>query len=171
MSDSLQPHGLQHVRFPCPSLSPRGCSNTCLLSQWGHPTISISVIPFSSWPQSFSGLRSFLMSWLFASGGQRTGASASVLPMTIQDWFTLGLTGFISLLSKGLSRGFSSTTVPKPSVLWCSVIIIIQFSHPYVTTGKSIALTIWTFVAKVTPLLFNMLSRFVIAFLPKSKVF
>ena len=170
-SNSLRPHGLQHARPPCPSPSPRAYLHSCPLSRLCHPTISSSVVPFSSCLQSFSGLRSFLMSWLFASGGQRTGASTSVLPMTIQDWFTLGLTGFISLLSKGLSRGFSSTTVSKPSVLWCSVFIIIQFSHPYVTTGKSIALTIWTFVAKVTPLPFNMLSRFVIAFLPKSKVF
>ena len=148
VSDSLRPHGLQHDRPPCPSTTPGAYPNSCPLSRWCHPTISSSVVPFSC-PWSFPASGSFPVSQLFASGGQSivVSASASVLPMTIQDWFTLGLTGFISLLSKGLSRGFSSTTVSKPSVLWCSVFIIIQFSHPYVTTGKSIALTIWTFVS------------------------
>ena len=112
MSDSLQPHGPQHVRLPCPSPSPGACSNSCPLSQWSHPTISSSVVPFSSclWP--FPGSGSFLMICLFASGGQNTGASASVsvLPMNIQDWFPLRLT---SLLSKGLSRVFSSTTIQR----------------------------------------------------------
>ena len=115
VSDSLQPHGLQHASLPCPSLSPRICSNSCPLSGWCHPTISSSVIPFSSCLQSFPASGSFLMSWLFASGGQNIGvsASASVLPMNIQGWFPLWLTGWISLLSKGLSRVFSSTTVQR----------------------------------------------------------
>ena len=113
MSDSLQPHGLQHTRLSCPSPTPGAYSNSCPLSQWSHPTISSSVIPFSSHLQSFPASRSFLVSQFFISGGQRTGvsASASVLPMNIQDWFPLGLTGLISLQCKGLSRVFSSTTV------------------------------------------------------------
>ena len=115
MSDSLWSPGLQHIRHPCPSLSPRVCSNSCPLSQWCHPTISSSVAPFSSCPQSFSPSGSFSISWLFASGGQsiETSPSASVLPMNIQDWFPLGLTGLIFLMSKGLSRVYSNTTVWK----------------------------------------------------------
>ena len=113
--DSLWPHGLQHTRLPCPLLSPGVCSNSCPLSQWCHPTISSSVAPFSSCPQSFPESGSFPMSWLFESGSQIIGdsASASVLPMNIQDWFALGLTGLISLQSKRLSRVFSNTTVQK----------------------------------------------------------
>ena len=99
MSNSLWSHGLQHARLPCPSPSPGACSNSCLLNQWYHPTISSSVIPFSSWPQSFPASGSFPMSQLFTSGGQSIGASTSVLPMNIQDWFPLGLTGLISLQS------------------------------------------------------------------------
>ena len=109
MSDSLRPHGLQHSRPPCPPLFPWVCSNSCPLSQWCHPTISSSVILFS-YLQSFLASGSFPVSQFFASGGQSIGASASVLPMTIQDWFPLGWTGLI-LQSKGLSRVFSSTTV------------------------------------------------------------
>ena len=102
-------------RLPCPSLSLGVCSNSCPLSQECHPTISSSVISFSSCPQSFPALKSFPGSHLFASGGQSIEASAStsVLPMNIQDWFPLGLTGLISLLSRGLSRVFSSTRVQK----------------------------------------------------------
>ena len=98
----MQPHGLQHARLPCPSLSPWFCSNSCPSSWWCHPTISSSVIPFSFCLQSFPALESFLMSQFFTSGGQRIGASASssVLPMNIQDWFPLGLTGLISLLPR-----------------------------------------------------------------------
>ena len=109
------PHGLQHARLPSPSLSPRVYSNSCLLSQWCHPTISLSVMPFSSCPQSFQASGSFPMNWLFASGGQSNGASASasILPMNIQSCFPLGLTGLISLVSKGLSRVLSSTTMWK----------------------------------------------------------
>ena len=109
---TLQLHGLQHTRFPCPSAISRACSNSCPLSWWCHPTISSSVVPFSSGPQSFPASESFPMSQLFASGGQSIGASASasVLPMNIQTWFPLGLTGLISLQSKGLWKIFSSTT-------------------------------------------------------------
>ena len=115
VSDSVWPHGLQHAKLPCPSPITRACSNSFPLGQWFHPTISSSVVPFSSCLQSFPAWRSFPMSQLFASGGQSTGvsASASVLPMNIQDWFPLGLTGWISLQSKGLSRVFSNTTVQK----------------------------------------------------------
>ena len=109
-SDSLWPHGLQHAR-PSPTL--RAYSNSCPLSQWCHPTISSSVIPFSSRLHSFAASGSFPLSWFFVSGGQSIGASASVLPMNIQGWFPLGWTGWISLQSKGLSRVFSNTTVQK----------------------------------------------------------
>ena len=115
VSDSLQPQESQHARTPCPSPSPRACSNTCSLSQWCHPTISSSVVPFSSWPQSFPASGSFPMSRLSASGSQSIGVSASksVLSMNTQDWSPLGWTGWISLQSKGLSRVFSNTTVQK----------------------------------------------------------
>ena len=115
MSNYLQPHGPQCSRLPCPLPSPRVCLNRGTLSQWCHPTISSSVVPFSSCPQSFPPSGSFQMSQFFTSGDQRTGASASplILPMNIQDWFPLGLTGWISLLSKGLSRAFSSNTIQK----------------------------------------------------------
>ena len=114
MSNSLWPHGLQHARLPCLWPSPGACLNSCPLSQWCHPTISSSVIPFSSCFQSFPASGSFQRR-LFASGGQIIGASASALvpPMNIQDWFPLGLTCLISLLSKGLVRVFSSTTIQK----------------------------------------------------------
>ena len=115
VSDSLQIHGLQHARIPCPSPTPRACSNSCPSSRWCHPTISCSVVPFSSCLQSFPASGSFLVSQFFTSGGQsnRISASASVLPMNIQDWFPLGWTGWISLQSKGLSSVFSNTTVQK----------------------------------------------------------
>ena len=165
MSDSLQPHGLQHDRLPCPSPSPGVCSNSCPLSQWCHPTISSSVVPFSC-PQSFPASGSFPMSRLFQSGAQSIGvsASASVLLMNTQGWFPLGLTGLISLLSKGLSRVFSSPTVRKLSILRHSAFFMVQLSHPYMTTGKTTVLTIYTLVSKVRSLLFHTLSRFVIAF-------
>ena len=103
---TLRPHGLQHTWLPCPSLSPWVCWNSCPLSWWYHPTISSSVVPFSSWPQSFPASGSFQMSWLFESGGQSVGASASapVLPINIQGWFPLGLICLVSLQAKGLSR-------------------------------------------------------------------
>ena len=113
VSDSLRLHGLQHARPPCPSPIPRVYPNSCQLSQWCHPTISSSVIPFSFCPQSFSASGSFEMSQLFTSGGPNIGVSAStsVLPVNTQDWSPLGWTGWISLQSKGLSRAFSNTTV------------------------------------------------------------
>ena len=157
MSDSLRFHGLQHSRLPCPSQTPRACSSSCQLSQWCHPTSSFSVVAFSSCLQSFPASGSFPMSQFFASGSKSIGvsASASVLPMNIQDWLPLGLTGCISLQSKGLSRVF------KKYQFFGSQL---SFSHPYMTTGKTIALTRQTFVGKVPSLLFNMLSRLVITF-------
>ena len=115
MSNSLRPHEPQHTRPPCPSPTPGVYSNPCLSSQWCHPTISSSVVPFSFCSQSFPASGSFQMSQLFASGGQSIGVSAStsVLPMNTQDWSPLGWTGWISLQSKGLSRVFSNTTVQK----------------------------------------------------------
>ena len=116
VSDSLWPHGLQHARPPCPSPTPRACSHSCSSSQWCHPTISSSVIPFSTWLQSFPTSESFPVSQFFTSGGRRIGASASasVLPMNIQDWPPLGWTGWIPSQPKGLSqRVFSSTTAQK----------------------------------------------------------
>ena len=113
MSNSLQPHGLQHARLPCPTLSPGVCSNSCPLSWWFHPTISSFVVPFSSYPQSFLASGSFPISQIFASGSQIVGASASVLPVNIQYWFPLVLIGSISLMSKGLSGVFSSTRLWK----------------------------------------------------------
>ena len=119
MTNSLQPHGLQQCKLPCPSPTPRAYSNSCPLSLWCYPTISFSVIHFSSCLQSFPTSGSFQMSPFFASGGQSIGVSAStsVLPMNTQDWSPLGRTGLISLQSKGLSRVFSNTTVQKHQFL------------------------------------------------------
>ena len=111
VSESLRPHGLQHARLLCSSPTPRACSPSCPLSQWGHPTISSSFVPFSSCLQFFPASGSFLRNQFFTSGGQSIRAWASVLPMNIQDWFPLGWTDWISLQSKGLSRVFSNSTV------------------------------------------------------------
>ena len=137
---------------------------------WCHPTISSSVIPFSSHLQSFPGSGSFPMSQFFTSGGPSIGVSAStsVLPMNIQDWFPLGWTGWISFLSKGLKNLLQHHS-SKASILWCSAFFIVQLSHRHITTGKTIALTRRTFAGQGMSLLFNMLSRLVIAFLPRSK--
>ena len=135
VSDSLRPHEPQHTRPPCPSPTPGVHSNSCPLSRWCHPTISSSIVPFSSCPQSFPALGSFQMSQFFASGGQSIGVSASksVLPVNIQDWFPLGWTGWISLQSKGLSRVFSQHHGSKASILQHSAFFIVQLSDPYMT--------------------------------------
>ena len=167
MSDSLRPHRLQDARLPCPSLTPGSCSNSWPSSRWCHPTISSSVIPFSYCLQSFQASGLFQINQFFSSGGQRIGvsASASVLPMNIQDWFPLEWTGWISLQSKGLSRVFSNTTVQKHQFFGAQLSSQsnshIHISHlTSMTTGKTIALTRWTFFFdKVMSLLFNMLSR------------
>ena len=149
MSNSLRPRGLQHSRFLCPSPSPRACANSCPLSRWCHPTISSSVVPFSSCLQSFPASGAFQMSQLFASGGQSIGALASVLPMNTEGWFPLEWTGLISLQSKGLSRVLSNTTGRKHQlILWCSAFFIVQLSHLYMTTGNTIALTMSASVYK-----------------------
>ena len=153
VSDSSQPHESQHARPPCPSPIPGACSNSCPSSRWCHPTISSSVVPFSSCLQSSPASGSFPMSQFFTSGDQSTGASTLVLPMNIQRWFPLELTGFIFLQSKGLLRVFCSITVWKHQR--SSAFFIVQLSHPYMTTEKTIALTIWTFVGKVMSLLFD----------------
>ena len=137
MSNSLHPKNCSIHSFPI-------CSNSCPLNQWGHPTISSSVATFSSCPQFLPSSESFPMSRLFASGGQRIGASASVLLMNIQDWFPLRVTGLISLLSKGLSSLLQHHS-SKASILQCTDYFMVQLSHPDMTTGKTIALTLWTF--------------------------
>ena len=172
MSDSFRSHGLQHTRPPYPLPTPGACSDSCPLSQWCHPTISSSLVPFSCL-QSFLASGSFPMSWLFPSGGQIivASASASVLPMNIQDWFPLALTGLIYLLFKGLSTVFSNTTVQNHQFF--SAQLSLQ-SNSHIHTSlleKNIPLTRWTFVSKVMSLPFNMLSRLVIAFLPGASIF
>ena len=171
MSDSLWPHGLQHARPPCPSSTPGVYSNSYPLSWWCHPAISSSVVLFSSCLQSFPASGSCPMSQVFASGGQIIGVSAStsVLPTNTQDWSPLGWTGWISLQSKGLSRNFSNTTVQKLQFFCAQLSLRVQLSHPYMPTRTTTALTRQTFVGKVMSLFFNMLSKLVIAFLPRSK--
>ena len=159
MSDSLQPHESQHARPPCPSPTPGVHSDSRPLSRWCHPAISSSVVPFSC-PQSLPASGSFPMSQLFAWGDESIGVSASalVLPVNTQDWSPLEWTGWISLQSvqgtlKSLLQHYSS----KASILRCSAFFTVQLSHPYMTTGKTIALTRRTFVDKVMSLLLNML--------------
>ena len=155
----------------CATSTPGAHPDSCPLSRWCHPTISSSVIPFSSCPQSYPASGSFQMNQLFASGGQSIGVSASTsdLPVNTQNWSPLGWTGWISLQSKGLSKSLLQHHSSKASILRHSAFFIVQLSHPCMTTGKTIALTRLTFVSKVMSLLFNMLSRLVIAFLPRSK--
>ena len=165
VSDSLQPHGLQHARLPCPSPTPRAYSNSCPSSQRCHPTISSSVIPFSSCLQSFPPSGSLLLSQFFASGGQNIGVSASesVLLMNIQNWFPLGWTGWISLLSKGLSRVFSNTIVQKHQFFGAQPSLWSNF-HIHTWLLEKLAFTRQIFVCKVISLLFNMLSKLIMAF-------
>ena len=161
MSDSLRPHEPQHTRPSCPPQTPRVHPNPCPLSWWCHPTISSSVVLFSC-PQSFPASGSFQLRQLFASRGQSIGVSAStsVLPINTQDW---------SPCSPRDSQESSPTPQFKGKILRRSAFFIVQLSHPYMTIGKTTALTRWTFVSKVMSLLFNMLSRFVITFPPRSK--
>ena len=171
MSDSWRPHGLQHTRPPCLSPTPGVYSDSSPSSQWYHPTTSSSAIPFSSHLQCFPASGSFPMSEFFASDGRNIGvsASASVLPMTVQDWFPLGWMGCISSLSKGLSRVITNTTVQKHQFFGAQLSLWSNSHIHTITTGKTIALTRWTFVGKVVSLLLNTLSRLLIAFLPRSK--
>ena len=173
MSYPLRPHGLQHAHLPCPSPTPGACSSSCRLRRWCHPTISSSVVPFSSCLQSSPASGSFPMSQLFAWGGQSTGVSASqsVLPMNIQDRFPLGWTDLISFAVQGSLKSLLQHHSSKASILLCSAFFIVQLSHPYMTNGKIIALTRRTFVGKVTSLFFSLLSRLVIAFLLGANIF
>jgi len=168
VSDSLWPHGLQHARLPCPSPTPGVYPNSCPLSWWCHPTISSSVIPLSSCLQSFPASGSFPMRQLFTSGGHSIGVSAlaSVLPKNTHLIFRMGWLDLLAVHGtlKSLLQHHSS----KASTLWHLAFFVVQLSHPYMTTGKTIALTRWTFVDKAISLLFNM-SRLVITFLPRSK--
>ena len=159
----------KYARPPCPSPTPWVYSNSCPFSRWCHPTVSTSVIPFSHL-QSFPGSESFQISQFSASGGQGIGVSAatSVLPMNTQYWFPLGWTGWISLQSKGL-KSLLQRCNSKALILQHLAFFTVQLSHPFMTTGKTITLTRWTFVGKIMSLLFNMLSRLVITFLPRSK--
>ena len=139
VSNSLRPHGLKQAKLPCPSPTRRVYSSSCPSSQWCHPTISSSIISYSSCLQSCPASESFPMTQFFASGGQSIRASVSVLPMNIQDWFPLGLLALISLQSKGLSRVFSNTTVQKHQFFGAQLSLWSN-SYPYMTTGKTIAL-------------------------------
>ena len=166
----MRPHGLQHTRLPCTLVFLRGCSNSCLLIQWCHPTISSSVTLFSSCPQSFPA-SVFSKRWLFASGGGSVGASASasVLPVKIQGWFPLGFTGLISLLSKGTLNHHLQHHTLKPLIHQCLAFVMVQLSHPLHHYWKNHSFDYMDLCCKVMSLLFNTLSRSVIAFLPRSK--
>ena len=168
MSDSATPETAS-CQAPLSFTVSQLCSNSCPLNQWCHLTISFSAAPFSCCLQSFPASGSFSMSRLFASSGQsiRASASPSVLPMNIQGWFPLGLTSLISLLSKGLSRVFSSPTIQKHQFFRArSAFFMAQLSPLHMTTGNTIAFTIQTSVGKVISLVFHMQSRF---FLSTSK--
>ena len=171
MSNSLQPHGLQHARLPCPSPTPRAYSNSCPLSWWCPPTISSSVVPFSSCLQSFPASGSFQTSQFFAIKWPKYWSfSFSISPSNEysglislrMDWFDL-------LPIQGTLKSLLQHHSSKASILQCSSFFMVQLSYPYTTTRKTTALTRQTFVGKVLSLLFTMLSRLVIAFLPRSK--
>ena len=169
MSDSSQPHGLPHARPPCPSPSPEVCPSSCPLHWWCHSVISSSDALFSFCPQRFPASGTFPMSQLVAKWLKYWSFSFSISPSNEYsglislkiDWFDLALQETL----RSLFQHYSS----KASILWCSVFFTVQLSQLYVITGKTIALTIQTFVNRVMSLLFNTLSRFVIAFLPRSK--
>ena len=168
---TVQPHGLKHAGRPCPSLFPGVCTNSCPLSWWCHPTISSSVVPLSSCLQSFPASGPFQMSQFFTSGGQSVGSfSFNISPSNEYSGLISFRMHWLDLVEvqwtlKSLLQHYSS----KTSVLRCSAFFITQISHPYMTTGKTIALTRRTFAGKGMSLLFNMLSRLVITFLPTSK--
>ena len=171
VSDSLWPHRLQHARLLCSSPSPEACSNSCPLSRWCHPTISASVVSFFSCPQSLPASGSFQIKsvlhirwpkyWNFSFSIRPSNEYSGLISLRM-DWFDL-------LAVQGTLKSLLQHHSSKGSILWRSAFFIVQISHPYMTTGKTIALTRWTFVGKVMSLLFNMLSRLVIAFLPRSK--
>ena len=171
VSDSLWPHGLQHTRLPCPSPTPGACSNSCPSSQWCHPTISSSVVPFFLMPSIFPSIRVFSSEsvlcirwpkcWSFSFSMSPSNEYSGLISFRM-DWLDLLA---VQRTLKSLLQHHSS----KASILWCSAFFTVQLSHPYVTTEKTIALTRQTSVGKVMSLLLNMLSRLVITFLPRSK--
>ena len=165
MSNFLRPHRLQNIRPPCPSPTPGVYSNACPSSRWYHPTIWPSVVPFSPCLQSFPVSGSFPRTQFFASGGQSIGASVSAQSGLISfrmDWLDL-------LAVQGILKSLLQHHSSKVSILWGSAFFMVQLSHPYMITGKTIALTRHTFASKVMSLLFNMLFRLVTVFLPRSK--
>ena len=171
VSDSLRPHGLQHARRPCPSPIPKGYSNSCPLSQWCHPTISSSVVSFSSCLQIFPSIRDFSNKsvlhirwpkyWSFSSSITPSNEYSGLISFRM-DWLDL-------LAVQGTLKSLLQHHSSKASILRHSAFFMVQLSHPYMTTGKTIALTRWAFAGKVMSLLFNMLSRLVITLLPRSK--
>ena len=171
MSNSLWPHGLQHARLPCPLPSPRACSNLCPLRWWYHSAISSSVFPFSSCLQSFPAPKVFSNRsvlrvrwpkyWSFSFSISPSNEYSVLFSFRI-DWLNL-------LAVQGSLQSLLQYHNSKASILWRSTFFIVQLSHPYMTTGKTIVLTRQIFIGKVMSLLFNMLSRLVIAFLPRSK--
>ena len=171
MSDSLWPHGLQHARLPCPSPTPRACSNSCSSSQWCQPAISSSVVPFPFPPSIFPSIRVFSNEsvlcirwpkyWSFGFSISPSNEYSGLISFRM-DWLDLLA---VKETLKSLLQHHSS----KASILQRSAFFIVQLSHPYMTTGKIIPLTRWTFVGKVISLLLNMLSRLIIIFLPRSK--
>ena len=174
VSDSLWPNESQHARPLCSSLTPGVHSDSHPSSQWCHPAISSSVVPFSSCPQSLPASESFPMSQLFAWGGETTGVSAlaSFLPKKSQGWspWSAFRMDWLDLLAvQGTLKSFLQHHSSKASILPHSAFFTVQLSHPYMTIGQTIALTRWTFAGKVMSLLLNMLSRLVITFLPRSK--
>ena len=173
MSNSLQPHGLQHARFLCSSLSPRVYSNSCTLSQWCHPTISSSVAPFILLPSISASIRVFSnestlcikwpKDWSFSFSISPSNEYLGLISLRM-DWFDL-------LAVQGTLKNLLQHHTSKASILWHSAFFIVQLSHPYMTTGKTVALITRSFAGKVLSPLFNTLSRFVIAFLPRASVF
>ena len=165
VSDSLPLHGLQYTRLPCPLPSPRSCSGSCPLNQWCHPTIWSYVILFSSCLQSFTASGSLLMSWLFTSGGQSIGASASI---EYSGLISFGIDWFDLLAVKGTLKSLLQHHSSEASILWWSTLLI-QVSHPYMTGCEKNLLDLWLLCGQSNVFVFNLLSRFVVTFLPRSK--
>ena len=171
LSDSLRPHDPQHARPPCPSPTPWVHPNPCPLCWWCNPTISSSIIPFSSCPQSFPASGFFPISQLFTPIGQSIGASASALVplVNIQEFISFRIHWLDLLAVQGILKSLLQDQNSKVCVLQCLALFMIELSHLYMTTGKTIALIRWTFISKVKSLIFNVLSRFIIAFLLRRK--
>ena len=165
MSSSLWPHGLHHARLSCPSPTPRTCSGSCPSSQWCHPNISSPVVLFSSHLQSFPASGSFPMCW-----PKYCSFSFNICPSNEYSGLISFRVDSLDLLTvQGTLKSLLQHHSSKSSILQCSAFFIVPLSHSYMTTGKTVALTRWTFVSQVMSLLFNMLSKLVIAFLPRSK--